>query len=351
MLGKALADMRYGGRIPDDVLADSLGRLAVALDAGIDARRSWAGEARRVPARWQPAFQAVADGVASGGTAAESMARTHGGFPDVVTAAVAAGESTGRETEALRALAASLKAAVRTRRGLVRALVGPAVQLGVAILVVGLLIAVGGGAGPDGRPLDMLGLGLFGSRGLAIYAVLVAAAGAGGCAVFRAVRTSARDGGPLRRVALRLPVLGPALVAGEAAAWCRAAALADHAGLAPRKLVGLAAAAAPGLAIDPDAMESRLRQGATLAGALAATGRLPRRVTEMLAVGEASGQTAETLERLAADLDEECRGGLAAAAQIAAFAVWAGVACVVALVVVRFFGFYSGVISAAGAGR
>lgn len=343
--------MRYAGRIPDDVLAESLGRLAVALDAGIGARRSWEGEARRVPRGCQAAFQAVADGVARGETAAEAMARTDGGFPEVVRAALAAGESTGRETEALRAVAANLKAAVRARQGLLRALLGPAVQLTVAVVVVGLLIAVGGGAGPDGRPLDMLGLGLHGTRGLTIYAILVAAIAAGCVVGGRAARTSYRAGGPIRVLARRLPVLGPALAAGETAAWCRAAALADHAGLSPRRLLGLAAAAAPGLSIDVDAVEARLRQGATLAGSLAATRRLPRRVTEMLAVGEASGQAAETLDRLAEDLDAECRAGLVAAAQVAAFAVWAGVACVVALVVVRFFGFYSGVMSAAGGGR
>ncbi|NBP52596.1 MAG: hypothetical protein EBU70_15700, partial [Actinobacteria bacterium] len=79
-----------------------------------------------------------------------------------------------------RELSATLDHTVRTRRDLLSALVGPALQLVLAILVVGFLIWVAGAIRDgDNRPVDILGLGLVGATGLTWYLGAVAALAVG----------------------------------------------------------------------------------------------------------------------------------------------------------------------------
>jgi type II secretory pathway component PulF len=135
----------------------------------------------------------------------------------------------------------------------------------------------------------------------------------------------------------RVPLVGRAARLAEAAAWCRAAALAGAAGLDAGRLVKLAGAVAPGLAIPGDVLEDRLRSGATLAEALAASGRIPPRILSAVGVGELTGSVPEVLERHAGEFDDEARRALEAAAQGVAWGIWAATAVVVGAIVIRFF--------------
>jgi type II secretory pathway component PulF len=348
----AIRDARHPERscamsraVPDPILAAVFGRLAVAVAAGIDLRRAWAAESARVPARHREAMAAVAAGLEEGDDLSTALARADGGFSAVVRGLVRVGDRTGRLAEMLRDTSAALAAASRACREFRASLVRPALQLCLALAVVGLLIALAGvTSGLDGRPLDLLGLGLVGTRGLIIYTVILVAALVAGCIAVPLASASWRRRGWARVIGGRLPLIGPAARAAEAAEWCRVSSLAAHAGLPIGELVSLASAAAPGLAVDPPEVESRLRAGDDLATALARPGRLPARVLEAVAVGEMTGTTAETLERQIGPYEDEARRGFTAAVQAAGFAAWAVVACLVALVVVRVVGVYAGMI-------
>lgn len=334
--------------MPTRLLADLLGRLGVALGAGIDLRRAWKLETDRVPARWRAALETVGRALAEGASLSAALRTADGVFPTLVCALVEVGDRTGHEPETLRDLAAALAESDRSRRQLLASLVKPTLQLLLALAVVGLLIVVSGSIGDlDGRPVDILGLGLKGLPGLKRYGLILGAVAVAVAMAVPILIRQWRDHGVVRQVMMRLPVIGPALVAAESAAWCRAAALAGHAGLDAGTLVRLASGAAPGLRIGADEIEVRLRAGATLDAALAASRRLPARVIEAVGVGELTGTTPETLDRLGRQLDEEARAGFAAAVTLAGWAVWAAVALLIALVVVRFFSFYAGLIDAA----
>jgi len=335
-------------RLPDAIVADVLGRVSTALAAGIQPKRAWETEAARVPARWRPALTAVAAATASGAGLAQALDAAGAGFGPVVRGMAVVADHTGRDAEVLRDLSAAVRRSLRIRRDLRAGLVKPALQLGAAVVAVGVLIVVSGGITDlDGRPLDLVGLGLRGFAGLRTFVVVVAAAVAAAVVAWPLAARNWADRGVVRRVAAVVPVLGPALEATEAAAWCRAAALAAGAGIDAGGLVRIASAAAPGMRIESDALEERLRAGADLAEALAAGGRLPRRVVDAVAVGELTGTTPETLDRLAAGLEEEARVGLATAVTWAGHLAWAAVALLITLVVLRFFSMYAGMIRAA----
>ena len=142
----------------------------------------------------------------------------------------------------------------------------------------------------------------------------------------------------------RIPWLGSAARSAEGAAWSRAASLAAHTGLSPGELVDLASAAAPGLSIERTLLEGRLRQGRDLAEALGEVGRLPREILEAIAVGEMTGNTAETLDRAAGRLEEAAIRGSAAAVRAVGFVAWALVAALVAMLVIRVASVYVGMI-------
>ena len=134
--------------------------------------------------------------------------------------------------------------------------------------------------------------------------------------------------------------------AAEAAAWCRAASLASAAGLDAGTLVRLGASVAPGIPLDADRVGRRLREGATLADTLRESGGFPPTLIEGVIAGELTGNTAEVLDRLARDYDEEARQKFEASAQVAGFVVWGLVAALIALVIFRIFSFYVGAIQA-----
>lgn len=102
--------------LPDALLADVLGRLAVATGAGIDLRRAWASETARVPAAWRPVFEGVSQQLAAGSTLGDALTAAGDTFPPVVRGMLAVGAETGREPETCQALAAFLKRAAKHAR-------------------------------------------------------------------------------------------------------------------------------------------------------------------------------------------------------------------------------------------
>lgn len=337
--------MRSQNAMPTALVADVLGRIAIALAAGVDPRRAWASESARVPPRHRPAMEAASRALAAGGGIADAMRAAEGAFPAFVIGMAQVGDETGHQAETLRELASTLRGTVRSSRALRASLVWPAFQLAMALAVVGLLIFLAGVlTDGNGKAIDILGLGLVGASGLATYVALLGAAAVIGTLALRWTLASWRRHGVARTIAARVPVLGRASAAAEAAAWCRAASLASHAGLSAGRLTALASSAAPGVRIDAAALEDRLRAGATLAEALRETGRFDDRLLHAVAVGEATGNTAEVLDRIAGEFDDESRRGFETAARGVGLAAWAVVSGLIVLVIFRVFSFYVGAI-------
>lgn len=320
--------MRFTRPMPTRILSGLLRRVSIALAAGIGIRRAWEGETQRAPARWRGALEAVKAGLDAGDGLAAAFARAGATFPPLVLGMAAVGDHTGHEAEALRDVANVLDHAERTRRELIRALIRPALQLLLAAAVVGWFIFLGG---------DLLGLGLKGFHGLQVYLGILAGVAVATLMAWWWLAAAWRRRGLVRAVLERVPLVGRAARLAEAAAWCRAAALAGAAGLDAGRLVKLAGAVAPGLAIPGDVLEDRLRSGATLAEALAASGRIPPRILSAVGVGELTGSVPEVLERHAGEFDDEARRALEAAAQGVAWGIWAATAVVVGAIVIRFF--------------
>lgn len=330
----------FSRQLPARLQADLLGRLAITLNAGLDLRKAWAAEVRRMPARWQPRLRQGSEALESGRMLSEALAAT-GLFPPLVLGMVSVGDLTGRDVDTLRELARVIEHGVRTARQLRSSLAWPVFQLVLALGVMGLLIVLAGMIRLEGgKPFDLLGLGLVGIPGLIRFGLILAGLAVAGTIGFRLLLASWRAHGPVRQLLDWLPLIGPAARASEVAAWSRAASLAAGAGLDAGRLVQLAGSVAPGLAIEPRWIEGRLLAGDTLADALQASGRFPTVLTEGVAVGETSGTTAEVLARLSDQFADDARRGFEAAAKAAGGGVWLAVAGLIVLVIYRVFSFY-----------
>lgn len=347
---KAFTMPSHPRKLPTTRLAAMLGRLAIALSAGVDLRRAWTSETERTPTRWRPLMEQIQGSLEEGEPLAAAMEETEA-FPPLVVGMIAVGERTGHEPETLRSVANVLERQLRTARTLRSKLAWPAFQLSVAIAVVGFLIFMAGILrDAEGKPIDLLGIGLTGVSGVVIYLLLLSAAAAGLWFGFRRALASWQAHGVVRQLLSRVPVLGHAALTAEAATWCRAASLAAGAGLDAGRLIDLASTVAPGLAVDRDDLVDDLRNGSTLAEALARAGSFPPILCETLAVGEAAGKTDTVLARLADDFDDEANRGFALAAQAAGGGVWVVVAGIIIFVIFRLFTGYIAILTEAGRG-
>ena len=331
-------------QLPARLQADLLGRLAITLRAGIDLRKAWASEVKRMPARWKSHLSLGTRSLDDGEMLSDALSHT-GLFPPLVVGMVAVGDQTGKDVETLKELSRVINHRIETTSRLRSSLILPAVQFVLALAVVGLLILISGMIELDrGKALDFIGLGLVGMSGLKMYGVLLFSLFVVLIFVFRFVLIGWRSHGLIRGFITRLPLIGPAARDGEAAAWSQAASLAAGAGLDAGRLVSLGGSVAPGLAIDPHWVNERLVSGNTLAEALHAAHRFPPELIEGLAVGEESGTVSEVLGRLSDQFADNSRKGFEAAAKAAGGGVWLFVAGLVILVIFRVFSVYVGMI-------
>ena len=179
--------------------------------------------------------------------------------------------------------------------------------------VVGLLIWLGGFIGQAaGAPIDFLGFGLVGDRGLAIYLAILAVAGA---LLFILILAASRGLifiRPLQRAILRVPVLGPALqtLALSRLAWSMH--LTMNAGMELRKSLRLSLRNT-GSARYIDATEkidATIADGNSIYESFYEAGCFPPDFLDSVEVGEHSGKLVESMAHLSRQYQEQARAAL-----------------------------------------
>ncbi len=341
--------MFFHPQLSSKALAELCHRLAVETDSGIDIRRTWQREAEMAHGRTRPYFAGIRDAVANGDSLTTALACTGSVFPQLFREMVHVGEQTGTLSRVFRRLEMHYRRQVQAQRILLGAIAWPMFELAFAIFIVGALIWVMGiiAQRNNGQPIDILGFGLVGNRGLIIYINFIVAVGLCIAGLIVAVKRGMLWTRPLQHAVFRIPVIGQALerIALARLAW--ALHLTLNVAMDLRHLVPLAlrTTGTDYYIQHTDQIVGDVTRGDPLHVAFSRAGIFPLEFVDALAVAEESGRLVESMERLSNRYEEEAE--LAIRTLSTAFGWFVGL-CVMGIIVLLIFrlaGFYLGAIN------
>lgn len=152
-------------------------RLGIAFDIGLDPVRMFEREAGDGRSRHGRHMRSVADRIREGASLTEAIRRQGNYFPPNFHCLIEVGEESGRLEQVLERMAEYYKEVAKLQGTFRGSIVWPTIQFGLALVVVSVLIYVPAAVAPEAADAtDLLGIGLVGARGLAIFWAWVASA-------------------------------------------------------------------------------------------------------------------------------------------------------------------------------
>ncbi len=342
----------FSPRIPTKTLTDLCRRLSTALSAGIDARTVWSREADRAHGHLCRHLTNISLAINKGRSLADAFNATGDFFPPLFLEMIELGEKTGHLDDVLAQLADHYQNQLDMRRSFLAAIAWPMVQLCLAVAVVGFLIWVMGMLREMTRSkdLDLLGFGLIGNQGLAIYAAFVGTVGAAIWLVIRAASRGLVWTQPIQRFVFHLPGIGRPLqtIALARLAWSMSVTM--NAGMELRQALRLSLRSTQNaFYIDQiPVILAGISAGNSICDCFTLAGGYPEEFLDTLTVGEQSGRVVESMGTLARQYQERARTAMGILTSVAGWFVWAVVAAVIIALVFRLFSFYLGMINDAG---
>lgn len=324
-------------------LAGLCRRVAIGVESGIDDRKIWAREADRGSGRLQQELRAVGDAVSRGQSITDAMAQAGDVFPPLVHDMVTVGETTGHLADVFRRLAEHYEHQLQLRRALLAGLVWPLTELALAVAVVGLLIWIMGVLGG----VDILGWGLVGTKGLAVYVTGVGLAAAAVGGLLYAIRRGALWTRPLQHAALHLPAVGRCLRTFAMARFTWTLQLTLDVGMDLRRALPMAFTSTGNDYYARHAADTvaDITAGCAVHETLRHTGALPVELLDAVEVAEESGRLTESLKRLSSQYAEQARTALATLSVVGGYLIWALVAAIIIALIFRLASFYLGTIN------
>jgi type IV pilus assembly protein PilC len=336
-------------QLSNKALAELCHRLAVETDAGIDIRRTWRREADVARGRARPYFADVRDAVAKGDSLTAALARTGQTFPPLFREMAQVGEQTGTLGKVFHRLEGHYRRQVAAQRIFLGAIAWPMLELALAIVIIGILIWVLGIVAQrnQGKPIDILGFGLIGNRGLLIYVNFIIAVGMCVAGLVIAMQRGMLWTRPLQRALIRLPGIGSALerIALARLAWALHLTLNVEMDL--RRIVPLVLRTTGNdhYIQHTNQIVSDVARGDPLHIAFSRTHAFPGEFIDALAVAEESGRIVESMDRLSKRYEEEAEAAVKTLAIVFGFLVGALVMGIIVMLIFRLAGFYVGTIN------
>lgn len=342
--------MFFSPRIRLKPLASLCRRLAFATSAGIEDRKIWRDEADRTSGRLRLELSQVSDQLSRGQSITDALANVGDYLPRMFKQIVAIGDSSGRLDHAYKRLAEHYEHALATQRMFLTALAWPMIQLVIALFVIGLVIWISSALDlkdMEGNPLDMFGLGLTGSKGLALYIAVITFAAIAIVLIVEASRRGTLWTRQLQRNLLRLPAIGGAVQTLALARFTWALQLILDTSMDLRKALPLALDATGNdyyRQLGPH-VASNIQRGMSLTSSLAETGAFPVDLLDAIAVGEQTGMLSETMQRQSVEYQRRAATAVSVIAQIVGYCIWAMVAVLIIMLIFRVFSSYVGTIN------
>lgn len=324
--------------------------MARTLEAGVDVRKALQTASRQSSdSRLSPAVENISRAIQNGKTLAEAISAQGDLFPPLFRDLVNVGEQTGNVPEVFTALAKYYESRIAQVREFRSAATWPVIQLVAAIGIIGLLIFILGllPPGPDGKPFNVTGLGLYGTTGALIWIGGWFGTAAAAFFCWRWLRNSLGGQAFLDPLLLSIPVLGHCMssFATSRFSWCFA--LTQQAGMSIRPSLdcSLKATSNGAFIMAEPIIWQELAEGETLTDALSASKLFTTEYLQMVATAEETGTVPEQLDRLSHIFEEDARRSMSKLTSVLSAAVWMFTAGIVIFFIFRIALIYVGMLN------
>lgn len=322
-------------------------RLSLSMGAGVDVRTVWTREAQNAQGFGRRRFQTVSEGVAEGRTVSDALEDTGEYFPKFFRELIKVGEQTGHLPEVCRQLAEHYEHQLRMRRTLLASITWPAIELTLALGVIGLVIWVMGAIPALAKSkTDMLGFGLTGTSGLIIYLSILGAIAFGLFLIYRATVRGMLWVAPIQHAIMRVPKLGKALetIALARLAWAMHVTL--NSGMELKNALRMSLASTQNVVYTRhiDRVLAAIRNGDEVHEAFRETGIFPLGFLDAVQVGEESGQLVESMGTISNQYQDEARLAMNVMTALLGVAVFFLIAGIIIFFIFRIFGFYMNIL-------
>ncbi len=341
--------MLFASHIGLKRLAQLCRRLGTALEAGIDVRRSWDREAQWGPAQHRTQIQRISQAINQGQSIPAAVRQTDSYFPEFFREMVELGDRTGKLDRVLLRLAEHYEHMLSLRRIFLLGIAWPAIQLAMAIGIIGLLIAaLGWVSRTTGQKVDLLGFGLVGGSGLIRYFLLLTVLAACGYGIYLLL-TRGPVAEVLQRVLMHIPGIGHSLkvIALARMAWTLGLALDSGADARNSLRLALSNTLNAHYTQHTEALDRAIRSGHEMHQALRETAAFPSDFLDSVQVGEESGRLSESLLKLAEQYRDQAKAATTGLTIAATMVVWGFVATILIVLIFRLFGAYLGILDEA----
>lgn len=315
-------------------------RMGVGLHAGVDILRVLETESRTGDARHRTAMRSILEEVRQGCTLSKAMFNSQGHFPAILIQLVYASELGGRMDATFLYMADYFDDLLQTRNFFLQRITWPAIQLVMAIGIIGLAILIQGllARSSTGPTYDASGLGLSGVNGFFLYIGVVS-----GVAIVLATVTYGiwKNWFNCHRFLMplvqRIPALGTALTTLGLSRLSITLSMLLNAGVEARRSTKQAFLATGNHYFigGMDRALASIDKGESFGDAFDAAAVFPNDFLESMRLGELSGTETESLDRLAFQYRDRAKAALNLLATIASTVIWLTVMALIAFMVIR----------------
>ncbi|MFN3189776.1 MAG: type II secretion system F family protein [Aureliella sp.] len=312
-------------------------RLGIGLRAGVDILRVLETETKTGTAEHREVMKKVTQRIHDGDSLAKAMEASPGYFPKLLTQMVSASELGGRMDEMFHYMADYYDQLKQTRASFVSQISWPLIQLGMAIIIIGLVILLQGLLG-TGSTYDASGVGLSGTSGFMVYCLVVGGTLAGILLVSYGLwKNWFNCHTVLVPLVQRIPVLGAAFVTLALSRLSMTLSMLLNAGVEAKRAARQAFLSTGNFYYisGMDRTLAAIDKGSSFGDSFDASKVLPEEFVEGVRVGELSGTETESLDRLAMQYQERAKSALNTIAMIASFTIWLGVMLLIAFMIIR----------------
>ncbi len=314
--------------------------LRHGLDVGLSPVKIFRQQAISGPRIFREIAKDLADRMADGQSLADSFAPYAYRFPPLFIQMIRVGEDAGQLPRVFKSLEDHYVDVRSAQKKFLQALVWPAMSYVGAIMIIATLIMILGAITPlGGKPIDILGLGLTGTRGAMIFLIFMGAITVAIITTIEVVSRNAATRAKLEGFALRIPVLDGCVRAFALQRFCEASHMSIEAGLNADKMLkqSLRATANQSYMSEADRTSKLVRKGEEIYTTLASCPPhlFPVDFLGSVQVGEESGRLAEVMTKQAEFYREEAIRKMNMLASIASYAVYGMVAILVIVMIFR----------------